>query len=823
MGSGPGPGGRPQLQRAPTSDPGMENPRRRPSPETMAWDNPYGDLKRKNDLTEMLGCIDINAIPDAYEQAPPQGYANGQYDRAMSLGRQQPQMDGGYDRAMSLGRQPPPQPQMRGDYGPPPPPPQQQFPPRGQSAGYQAQDRGYDDQPAPPPASGMGLPGSLMPGAGRGNAYGSGPGGQQGAGAPPPRPPQPGAQQDQYNDQYEDDYGPSPQAQGNPPGPGQGHAKKDSVSDVYDSYFGDDDPNAAPAAGQGQRADSMTDNGPQAGQGYQNGGGNGYGQDQYGPPQGQGQGGYQDQYDDRQNFGPPQRSQTALPGQEFAPPPRSMTSMGDMRGQPQPQQGRTGSMSSLNSRGQPIGLPAHPAPYRPGLQQQARSSPGPGLMQKPPPVRNYAGSVASQEIPQQQQQYQQQQQQQRPTSNHIPPSAPGPGQQKTETPVTTVTEAEIHQLRITTNTNPNDQVSTLLLARKLILAADLLTPGMPNPKERIKTKEKWTLEAHKLLKKLVSMQNTDAMFYLADCYGRGALGLETSPAQAFSLYQSAAKAGHAAAAYRTAVCCEIGQDDGGGTRKDPLKAMQWYKRAATLGDTPAMYKMGMIMLKGLLGQRADEREAVMWLKRAAERADAENPHALHELALLYSAEKNEGERGGLLRDEAYALSLFHQAAELGYKFSQFKMGCAYEFGLYGVPISPKESIQWYSRAAVQEEHQSELALSGWYLTGAKDERGNTILAQSDTEAYLWARKAAVKGLAKAEYAMGYFMEMGIGSVRDLEGAKRWYWRAAAQNFPKARERLEELKRNGGRDNGGPRERISRSKVGKHSEGECSVM
>ena len=493
-----------------------------------------------------------------------------------------------------------------------------------------------------------------MPGAGRGNAYGSGPGQQQGAGAPPPRPPPPAAPQDQYNDQYVDDYGPSPQgnAQGNPPGP-PGHAKKDSVSDVYDSYFGDDDPNAAPsgAAGQsqnqGQRADSMTGSGPQAGeqganlpysnqqnppvapkpqayveqggqgmgqrgqefdersyppppplplqagyaaeqyrassgsgysqyqgQGYQNG--NGYAQDQYGPPQGQGQGqgGYQDQYDDRQNFGPPQRSQTALPqGGDFAPPPRSMTSMGDMRGQPQPQQGRTGSMSSLNSRGQPIDLPAHPAPYRPGLQQQARSSPGPGLMQKPPPVRNYAGSVASQEIPQQQQQYQQQQQQQRPTSNYIPPSAPGPGQQKTETPVTTVTEAEIHQLRITTNSNPNDQTSTLLLARKLILAADLLTPGMPNPKERIKTKEKWTLEAHKLLKKLVSMQNTDAMFYLADCYGRGALGLETSPAQAFSLYQSAAKAGHAAAAYRTAVCCEIGQDDGGG---DEERSAQGY-------------------------------------------------------------------------------------------------------------------------------------------------------------------------------------------------------------------------------------------------------
>lgn len=72
----------------------------------------------------------------------------------------------------------------------------------------------------------------------------------------------------------------------------------------------------------------------------------------------------------------------------------------------------------------------------------------------------------------------------------------------------------------------------------------------------------------------------------------------------------------------------------------------------------------------------------------------------------------------------------------------------------GCPVDPRQSIAWYSKAAVQEEHQSELALSGWYLTGSEG-----VLQQSDTEAYLWARKAAQSGLAKAEYAMGYFTEV----------------------------------------------------------------
>ena len=46
---------------------------------------------------------------------------------------------------------------------------------------------------------------------------------------------------------------------------------------------------------------------------------------------------------------------------------------------------------------------------------------------------------------------------------------------------------------------------------------------------------------------------------------------------------------------------------------------------------------------------------------------------------------------------------------------------------------------------------------------------------------------------------------------------------SAQNFPKARERLEDLKKGGKNAGLKARERISRSKVGKQQEGECSVM
>ncbi|KAI9641922.1 hypothetical protein NHQ30_009791 [Ciborinia camelliae] len=546
-------------------------------------------------------------------------------------------------------------------------------------------------------------------------------------------------------------------------------------------------------------------------QGYQDG----WGQQnaQYSQYQGSSQEQAYDQYPSQApKFQPPPRSMSAAPGAGRGVPNGPQPGFGSLPngpssqngGYPGPQNGGFPGVrhDSLQNQGTPEGgLPRHAPPVRAGLMPNSFAQQQQNM--KPAPVRNYGGTDS---LPQSSNPIQ--------ASNGVSPAGSAP----TKAPTQPVTQAELDHLRQKCkNGNPNDNETQLLFVKKLVEASDVLVTPIADQRARNKARERYVFEATKVLKRLRDAQHPEAMFYFADCYGRGALGLEVNEKEAFILYQSAAKLGHPQAAYRTAVCCELGNDEGGGTRKDPLKAIQWYKRAATLGDTPAMYKMGMIQLKGLLGQAANAREAVVWLKRAAERADPENPHALHELGLLYEAPQ--GQDASLLHDETYAFQLFQQAADLGYKFSQFRLGQAYEYGQFNCPIDARQSILWYSKAAVQEEHQSELALSGWYLTGHEN-----ILQQSDTEAYLWARKAAMAKLAKAEYAMGYYSEEGIGTPKSLEDAKRWYWRAAAQNFPKAREKLEELKRNGGRQSNKGRERISRSKgANQKNNEECSVM
>jgi TPR repeat protein len=422
--------------------------------------------------------------------------------------------------------------------------------------------------------------------------------------------------------------------------------------------------------------------------------------------------------------------------------------------------GTTQPVSNIQPISNPDALPSHPAPVRAGLMQQGRQQQPPLPAQppqstRPPPIRQYNSDTSRTSYESQQSEVKRQ-----------------------SVPAHPVTHDELNRLRNTLRANPSDSATGLLFAKKLVEAATVLADegGTADTRTRNKNKEKYIMEGHKTLKKLCSSGYPDAMFYMADCYGQGLLGLQVDTKEAFTLYQSAAKAGHGASAYRTAVCCEMGHEEGGGTKRDPLKAVQWYRRAAALGDTPALYKMGMILLKGLLGQQKNFGEAINMLKRAAERADKDNPHALHELGLIYEASTGNQR---IIQDEAYALQLFHQAADLNYKFSQFRLGQAYEYGLLGCPIDARTSIAWYTRAASQEEHQSELALSGWYLTGTSG-----ILEQSDTEAYLWARKAACAEppLPKALFAMGYFTEVGIGCPRSLEEAKRWYGRAACKFF-----------------------------------------
>lgn len=81
------------------------------------------------------------------------------------------------------------------------------------------------------------------------------------------------------------------------------------------------------------------------------------------------------------------------------------------------------------------------------------------------------------------------------------------------------------------------------------------------------------------------------------------------------------------------------------------------------------------------------------------------------------------------------------------------------FGSAVTWLSDQLSPSAFQNIAAQQNHRDAcFALTAWYLVGSPG-----VLPQSDTEAFLWAKKAADAGLGKAMYAVGYFLEVGIGT------------------------------------------------------------
>lgn len=68
-----------------------------------------------------------------------------------------------------------------------------------------------------------------------------------------------------------------------------------------------------------------------------------------------------------------------------------------------------------------------------------------------------------------------------------------------------------------------------------------------------------------------------------------------------------------------------------------------------------------------------------------------------------------------------------------------------------------------------------LGMAGWHMTGVEG-----FLPQDQEMAFRLVREAADRGLARAQYTLGYFFEGGIGCNPDQTAAFDYYTRASLQ-------------------------------------------
>lgn len=242
-------------------------------------------------------------------------------------------------------------------------------------------------------------------------------------------------------------------------------------------------------------------------------------------------------------------------------------------------------------------------------------------------------------------------------------------------------------------------------------------------------------EARAILQKLANAGYPFAQYYLADGYASGLFSKgKEDYNSAFPLFVLAAKHGHAESAYRTGLCYEFGW----GCRKDPAKAVQFLRTAASKRHPGAMTRLGKACLSGDLGEKR-YREGLKWLKLATESADAMYNAAPYHLGCLYETGYGED----IFKDEGYAAELFTQAADLGHSEANFRMGDAYEHGKLSCPRDPALSVHFYTGAAERGHAGAMMGLCAWYMVGAEP-----ILDKDEEEAYEWARRAAELGMCE---------------------------------------------------------------------------
>lgn len=253
--------------------------------------------------------------------------------------------------------------------------------------------------------------------------------------------------------------------------------------------------------------------------------------------------------------------------------------------------------------------------------------------------------------------------------------------------------------------------------------------GSPTPGSQVELLR----EARHILQRLADRSYPFAQYYLADGYASGLFnkGVEDYD-RAFPLFISASKHGHAEAGYRAALCYEFAW----GTRKDPQKAVQFFRQSASKNHPGAMTRLGKACLVSDLGLGSRYREGLKWLKRAAESADYQYNSAPYELGLLHET----GFGDDIFQDQSYAAQLFTQSADLGHTEASYRLGDAYEHGKLGCPRDPALSVHFYTGAAQRDHSLAQMALCAWYMVGAEP-----VLEKDETEAFEWARKAAESG------------------------------------------------------------------------------
>ncbi|EXJ95595.1 hypothetical protein A1O1_00717 [Capronia coronata CBS 617.96] len=290
-------------------------------------------------------------------------------------------------------------------------------------------------------------------------------------------------------------------------------------------------------------------------------------------------------------------------------------------------------------------------------------------------------------------------------------------------------------------------------------------------------------DALKIVSFLADQHHPKAEFMRGMWLEFGKFGHRIDKREAFNCYTRASERGYVRADYRIGMQFE--------SSNDALKAIKYYQKGADAGDSAACYRLGMMTLLGQHGQVQDYERGLNLIYASAQTADENAPQGAYVFGMLQAHQMPQVQipERYLPKDMVAAKINIEKAAYLGFAKAQVKMGTAYELCELGCPFDPALSLHYNALAARQGEPEAEMAISKWFLCGHEG-----LFDKNEEMAFTYAQRAALSGFPTAQFALGYYYEVGIYVPVNFDQAKEWYRKASQSGNQDAGKRIEAISR-----------------------------
>jgi TPR repeat protein len=283
------------------------------------------------------------------------------------------------------------------------------------------------------------------------------------------------------------------------------------------------------------------------------------------------------------------------------------------------------------------------------------------------------------------------------------------------------------------------------------------------------------VQAKKLYEECDATGNPIAAACLGNMYLDG-IGVKKDIQRAIDYYLRSASKGDSEGMYKMGALLEKGtykeSDD---PQVNMMKALECYKKAAASNHMEALTDLGYIAEHGLHEAKQSFEEAVEFYTRAA---NQQYPRALNNLGILHF----KGQVPGKHNNDRKAFEYFTMASEQGYVKSFANIGICYEKGR-GVPHDMMKARLHFELAAEMGDTDGKYNL-GYILL----KTGSLHDSEEDyNRAANYFREVIAEDhyYSDAHYYLGFMFENGLGTDKDLKTAFKYYSQAARLDNGKA--------------------------------------